>query len=79
LSDNFLKITVMQGNQRFETPKEVIHKIVEMLEATGNVARVNTDTARASMTPDQFARYEKLSLSVCYVLLEASDFDNELT
>ena len=65
--------------ETFETPKETVHRLVEMLEATGNIARVNTDTAKAQLTPEQFARFEKLTLSVCYVLLDASDFDNELT
>ena len=72
-------MSVMQKeNKTFDSPKEVVHRIVELLEETGNVARLNNDAVKDMLAPEQFARFEKLSLSVCYDLLEASDFDNEL-
>ncbi len=66
----------MQENNQSESPKEAIHKIVEMLESTANVARNSHEAVKASLEPEQIAKYEHLSLSLCFALLEASELDN---
>jgi len=62
--------------QQTELTKEAIHKMVEMLEATANIARSSHEAAKASLSQEQIARYEHLSLSVCFALLEASELDS---
>lgn len=66
----------IQTLQSSESVKESVHKTVEMMEATANIARSSYENAKASLTPEQLAKYEHLSLSVCFALLEASELDS---
>lgn len=58
--------------------KTGIDELVTALETAANITRSLHAEARETLSADALHRFESLSLSVCYDLLEASDFDGSL-
>ncbi len=58
--------------------KNGLKDLVDALEKAANIMRKNHALAKASLDDAKLRRYESLSLSVCFDLLEASDIDGSL-
>jgi hypothetical protein len=58
--------------------KSGLKDLVDTLEKAANITRNIHAQAKASLDDAALRRFESLSLSVCYDLLEASDIDGSL-
>lgn len=78
LNDNLLKLNVMNETENKEALKKGIAALVDTLEKAANITRDIHAQANGSLDDAMMRRFESLSLSVCYDLLEASAINGSL-